>query len=122
MRFLSTRVPGYLDYAVGALLIALPWIGCFAAGGVETSVPVVLGAATLVYSLFTDYELGAVRRISMPAHLWLDALAGVLLAISPWLFGFDADVWAPHLTIGLIAVIAAGVTDTIPGYERRRAR
>jgi hypothetical protein len=85
-------------------------------------VPVAIGAATLVYSLFTDYELGALRRISMPAHLWLDALAGVLLAISPWLFGFDADVWAPHLTIGLIAVIAAGVTDTIPGYERRRAR
>ncbi|HEX5521469.1 MAG TPA: SPW repeat protein, partial [Longimicrobiaceae bacterium] len=65
---------------------------------------------------------GAVRRIPMPVHLWLDALAGVLLAISPWLFGFDADVWAPQLVIGLFAVVAAGITDTIPGYERRRAR
>ena len=122
MRFLSTRTHGYLDYAVAALLVLLPWLGGFARGGAETWVPVALGAAVLGYSALTDYELGVVRRLSIPVHLWLDALGGVLLAISPWLFGFDADVWAPHVLIGLLEVGAAGVTDTIPGYERRRAR
>lgn len=122
MKLFSTRVHGVLDYLVGALLIASPWLLGFARGGLETWVPVVVGAGTLVYSLFTDYELGVVRRIQMPVHLWLDAFAGVLLAISPWLFAFDEHVWVPHLAFGLFEVTAALLTDTIPGYERRSAQ
>lgn len=122
MRFLSTKTHGMLDYLLGALLIALPWLLGFARGGAETWVPVLLGAGVLGYSLLTDYELGVVRRLPMPVHLWLDALGGVLLAISPWLFGFDELVWLPHLLLGLAEVGAALVTNTIPGYERRQAR
>lgn len=118
---LSTRVHGVLDYLVGALLVALPWLLGFAHGGAETWVPVAVGGAAVAYSLFTDYELGVVRKIQMPVHLWLDALGGVVLAASPWLFGFDEHVWAPHLALGLFEVAAAAFTHTIPSYERRRA-
>ena len=118
---LATRTHGYLDYATGALLIAAPWLLGFAEGGAETWAPVALGVAVLLYSLFTDYELGAVKRLQMPVHLFLDAVGGVFLAVSPWLFGFDTQVWIPHLAIGLFEVAAAAVTDTIPSYERRRA-
>ena len=120
MRVLPTRIHGILDYLVGALLIAAPWIFGFARGGAETWVPVALGAAALVYSLLTDYELGVVKRLQMPVHLWLDGISGVLLAISPWLFAFDEHVWAPHLAFGLLEVVVAFFTDTVPGYERRR--
>ena len=119
MRFLSTRVHGVLDYLVGALLIGAPWIFGFARGGAETWVPVVLGVAALLYSLFTDYELGLVRRLDMSVHLWLDALSGLLLAVSPWLFGFDQHVWIPHLVLGILEIGVASITNTIPGYERR---
>ncbi|MBV9774576.1 MAG: hypothetical protein JO040_11535, partial [Gemmatimonadetes bacterium] len=73
-------------------------------------------------SLFTDYELGAVRRLQMPVHLWLDGLGGILLAASPWIFGFDQTVWIPHVAAGAFEVLAALVTNTIPSYERRRGR
>lgn len=116
---LPTRIHGILDYLMGALLIASPWVLGFHAGGAETWVPVVLGAGVIVYSLFTDYELGAVRRLPMTTHLWLDALGGVLLAVSPWVLGFDERVWIPHVVFGVLEVAAAAVTDTIPGYERR---
>ena len=43
---LSTRVHGFLDYTVGALLIAAPWIFGFARGGLESWVFVGAGAAT----------------------------------------------------------------------------
>lgn len=121
MRVLSTRAHGAIDYPVGVLLIAAPWLLGFARGGAETWVPVVLGAGALVYSAFTDYELGLVKRLQMPVHLWMDAISGVVLAMSPWLFTFDEHVWIPHLVIGVGEVIVAFLSDTIPGYERRGA-
>jgi hypothetical protein len=53
-------------------------------------------------SLFTNYELGLVGLIGMPAHLGMDAASGLLLAASPWLFGFSDVVWAPHLVLGRV--------------------
>jgi hypothetical protein len=117
---LSTRVHGYLDYLVGALLIAAPWILGFDRGGAESWVFVAAGAAALVYSLFTDYELGLVRRIQMPVHLWLDGISGILLAVSPWLFAFDETVRIPHVAAGVFEIVVALLTNTIPGYDRRR--
>jgi hypothetical protein len=121
MRFLTTRVHGVLDYAMGALLLALPFVLGLDRGAPEAWVPMALGAAVIAYSLLTDYELGVARRIGMPVHLWLDALGGVLLAASPWLFGFDTHVWVPHLALGLLELAVASLTNTIPSYERRRA-
>ncbi|HEX2079637.1 MAG TPA: SPW repeat protein [Longimicrobium sp.] len=117
---LPTRVHGMLDYLLGALLIASSWVFGFGEGGAETWVPVVLGAGVLLYSLFTDYELGVVKRLQMPAHLLLDVLGGLLLAVSPWLFGFDTHVWTPHVALGIVEVLTAAVTNTVPGYDRRR--
>lgn len=116
MRFIPTHVHGYLDYLVGILLIAAPWLFGFAEGGAETWIPVILGAGAILYSLFTDYELGLVRQISMPVHLGLDAGSGVLLAISPWLFGFADLVWIPHVVVGLIEIGTAMTTETHPRY------
>jgi SPW repeat len=119
MRFIPTRVHGMLDYSMGALLIIAPWLLGFAAGGAETWVPVILGAGAIVYSLFTDYELGLVRRIPMGTHLGLDLGSGALLAVSPWLFGFADLVYLPHLILGLLEIGAALTTRTTP--EDRRA-
>jgi hypothetical protein len=116
-----TRIHGILDYLLGALLIGSPWLLGFAAGGAETWVPVGAGVAVIAYSLLTDYEMGVVRRLNMPMHLFLDALLGVLLAASPWLLGFDTHVWIPHVVLGAVEVLTAAVTDTVPGYDRRRA-
>lgn len=116
MRFIPTRIHGYIDYLMGVLLIAAPWLLGFAAGGAETWVPVVLGAGVILYSLLTDYELGAVHTLSMPTHLWLDGLGGLLLLASPWLFGFADLVWVPHVVLGLLEIGAALTTETVPSY------
>jgi hypothetical protein len=110
-----------LDYLVGALLIAAPWLFDFDRGGAETWVPVLLGASAIVYSLFTDYELGVVRRLSMPTHLMLDLGSGILLALSPWLFGFSDYVWEPHLIVGLIEIGTSLMTRRVPDTGHRAA-
>lgn len=120
MRFLPTRVHGALDYLMGLLLIASPWLFGFAdVGGAAVWLPVLLGVGALLYSVFTDYELGLVRKIPMPTHLMLDLGSGVLLAVSPWLFGFAEWVWVPHLVLGLIEIGAALVTEKAPAGVRR---
>jgi hypothetical protein len=121
MRFIPTKVHGMLDYLVGALLIAAPWLFDFADGGAQQWIPVILGASAILYSLFTDYELGAVRRLSMPTHLTLDLLSGILLAASPWLFGFADDVYVPHLVLGIMEIGASLMTKRVPGHETGNA-
>jgi hypothetical protein len=119
MKFIETKVHGYLDYLMGLLLVASPWIFDFARGGAETLVPVLIGIGMIIYSLLTDYELGVSPQLSMRTHLTLDMLSGALLAVSPWLFGFDEYVWQPHLVFGLLEIGAAAFTKTHPQAERR---
>lgn len=120
MRFIPTRTHGVLDYLVGILLILAPFILGFANDGPEMWVPIVLGAGLLLYSAFTAYELGLVPSLSMRAHLTLDLLSGLFLALSPWLFNFDERVWAPHVIVGLLEVAAALTTQTVPAHTRTR--
>jgi hypothetical protein len=75
-------------------------------------VPVFLGAGTLFYSLFTEYEAGVRGVIPMRWHLRLELAAGLLLAASPWLFDFARTVWVLHGAFGAFAIVAALVTRT----------
>lgn len=117
MRFISTYAHGFADYIMGAFLIIAPWIFGFSEVRAATWVMIILGAGVILYSLFTDYELGAIRKIPMTVHLGLDFLGGLVLAISPWLFGFSEFVYLPHLILGLLEMGAAAMTQTVPGVR-----
>ena len=121
MRVIPTRIHGILDYAVGVLLIAAPWLLDFARGGAETWVPVILGAGTILYSMFTNYELAVVRRIPMSTHLMLDLASGVILLVSPWLFGFSEWVVWPHVLVGLFEIGTSLTTHSVPDDRRTAA-
>jgi hypothetical protein len=122
MRFIPTRVHAPLDYIVGVALIAAPWIFQFSEHTAATIVPIVLGIGLIGYSLFTKYELGVWKIAPMAVHNVIDVVAGTLLALSPWLFGFadeSANVWAPHLIVGLAAVFLGLTTKQAGGYSYR---
>jgi hypothetical protein len=114
MRFLPTRVHGVLDYLWAVLLAATPWALGSDLASPEARVAWVFAAGAFLYSLLTDYELGVFRTFSMRAHLALDIAGGLLLAASPWLFGFADRVRGPHLAFGLFSVFAGLVTETRP--------
>jgi hypothetical protein len=115
MRFIPTWLHGMLDYPLGLLLIALPWLGGFANGGPAMWVPIVAGAGMLGLSAITVYEAGLMRIVPMSAHLTADAVLGLLLAASPWLFGFAGVVWLPFVILGLGEFGAALTTQVTPG-------
>lgn len=120
MRFIPTKFHAPLDYIVGAALIAAPWIFQFSEHTAATVVPIVLGIGLIAYSLFTNYELGVWKVAPMAVHNVIDIVAGGLLAASPWLFGFadeSANVWVPHVVVGLAAVFLGLTTKQAGGYR-----
>jgi hypothetical protein len=124
MRFIPTKFHAPLDYIVGVALIAAPWIFQFSDHTAATVVPVVLGIGLIAYSLLTDYELGVWKVAPMAVHNLIDVIAGALLAASPWLFGFadeGANVWVPHLVVGLAAIFLGLTTKQEGGYRYRRS-
>lgn len=123
MRFIPTRFHAPLDYIVGVVLIAAPWIFQFSEHTAATVVSIVLGIGLIAYSLFTDYELGVWKVAPMAVHNLIDVAAGLVLAASPWIFGFadaTANVWAPFVVIGLAAVFLGLTTKQAGGYSYKR--
>ncbi len=119
---IPTRMHGVLDYGMAAVLIVAPWLFGFADNGAAMAIPIVVGLTVVAYSLFTNYELGLVRRLSMPTHLVLDGIGGLLLLVSPWLFAFADTVWVPHVIFGLLEIGAAALTQRTPSPQQQPAR
>jgi hypothetical protein len=113
---INTKIHGIIDYLTGALLIIAPYLFGFANGNIEQWLPQLLGALTLIMSLFTNYELSATKVIPLKVHLAVDVISGVLLAASPWLFGFSGVIWWPHLLVGLMEIVVPLMTKrhTVP--------
>lgn len=121
MKIINSRVHGILDYTMGILLIASPWIFGFADDGAAQWIPIIVGISQIIYSLCTNFELGPVKLISLRTHLNLDMVAGLFLAVSPWIFQFHEYVFLPHLILGLLEFGAGLFTDPIP-YQLPRRR
>ena len=127
MKFLPTKVHGLLDYVVGAALIAAPSIFGFRdVGGPAVLIPTVIGIVLIVYSFFTNYEWGVVKKIPMGYHLLVDYLASAFLALSPFAFGFAGqglNVWLPHFVVGLTVIAVVMVSKpgvAFPGLHSYR--
>jgi hypothetical protein len=125
MRFIPTGFHAPLDYIVGAVLIAAPWIFQFSGDTAATVVSVVLGIGLIAYSLFTNYELGVWKVAPMAVHNLIDVVAGALLAASPWIFGFadqGANYWLPFVVIGVAAIFLGLTTKQQGGYSYGASR
>lgn len=105
MNLIPSRTHGVLDYVVGVVLILAPFILGFANGGPEQWVPIIVGLATVLVSLVTAYELGAAKLVPYRVHLGLDVAMGVLLLLSPFVFGFAERIWWPHVLFGIVYIV-----------------
>ncbi len=115
MRVLSTRTHGVMDYLSGGMLLSAPRLLGLTDVPASARAFRLAGGGAALYSLLTDYELGAVRVLPMPVHLAMDAASGALLASSPWLFGFASEGprhWVPHVIAGATEILAAATTKT----------
>ena len=122
-RPISSLAHGLLDYPAGLLVVASPWLCGYAdVGHGAPTVAVIVGVLLLLQSAITDYELSLVDVLPMASHLTIDAVAGVVLLISPFVLGVTdegTNAWLPQVLLGL-ALIGSGVL-TRPYRETQRA-
>jgi hypothetical protein len=111
------------DYANGALLLAAPRLLPIRDRRAQ-ALAIGAGAKILTISAFTDYELGIRRRIPMPVHLLVDAVAGGLMIAAGLGLrgqrGTKLPDWLPFVLVGAGEIAAAGLTERAP--KRRRGR
>jgi hypothetical protein len=118
---ISTKAHGILDYMTAGLLATLP-----RALGWDDKVTHLLDAAaagTVVYSLLTRYEMGAVKALPMKAHLSMDAVqGGALIGAAAFLEDVDPDVRATLAALGMFELGGdAAVADAARHRKRRVA-
>ena len=58
----------------------------------------------------------------MRIHLLFDLTNGIILAASPWLFGFADVVYLPHLIFGIFEIGASLVTRQQPERKQQQHR
>ncbi|WP_162055319.1 SPW repeat domain-containing protein [Pontibacter pamirensis] len=62
MRFIPTRFHGILDYMVGLLLLASPWLLGFSEIEAATKAAIIASAVVVVQAVVTDFEAGILTR------------------------------------------------------------
>ncbi|AWH91208.1 SPW repeat protein [Dietzia lutea] len=125
MHVLPSRIHTIIGLLVGVVLIAAPWIFGFADVGAAMWTAIVIGVVIVLSELTTTSPASPVKLVPMRIHVWMDVLVGLVLAVSPWIFGFadnDANVWVPHLVVGIAVIGYALITRTDDAAAARAPR
>ena len=117
-------VHGVLEYIVGALFIAAPFLFSFTADA-ATAVSIVGGVLLIMLAASTAMSTGLIKSIPVHAHVVLDYLLGGLMIASPFIFSFsDDDSATPFFIVAgvlyLLLAIATRFIREAPSSRRSR--
>ena len=119
MKKIPTSKHAWLDYLAGLLFIAIPYIFGFNRSGMPAGILIGAGLFILIYSLVTGYEYSLTPLISVKLNLILDVLTGLFVAASPWLFKFQDEYFLTHVIPGVVLIVVAVISDSIPLFLKR---
>ncbi len=110
---------GMLEYLIGILAIAAPFLFSFDHNG-AIAFSVLMGAAILVLGGITDAPTGIVKNLPVASHVVLDVVVGVILVVAPFVFGFTEDEAATAfmVVLGLAFLLLAYLTRYHAGGRR----
>jgi len=115
MRFLPQKIHGFLDYAVAATLIVVPFILNFAQDSALAHwLSVAAGLGLFVYSLLTDYSTGVLSAITIRQHLALDFVAGALFVVLSLIGIFTTEAALFYGVIGAAVLAVVFATELEP--------
>jgi len=123
VKVISAKVHTIIGLIVGVVLFFAPMLLNFDENQTASLVAQLIGVFIVISELVTTSRMSLVKLVPMRVHLVLDYLTGLLLALSPWLFGFSsaaAHVWVPHVIVGVLVIGYALLTD--PAAESTDAK
>jgi hypothetical protein len=114
-----------LEPLMAVVIIAAPWIFGFSETDSATVICVFVGVTMLLAGSMTDWRLSLMRVIPLRIHMIGDLALGVVLLLSPLVFGF-ADEGGPTrfmVIVGALEVLTALMTrwdrtEAEPTYTR----
>ena len=83
-------VHGAIEYAAGALFIAVPFLLSFDSGA-ATALSIIVGVVVVAVAAATEGPTSLVNQIPTAAHVALDYVLAVLLIALPFLAGFSDE-------------------------------
>jgi hypothetical protein len=114
-----------LEPLIALVIIAAPWIFGFSDVDSAVAVCIAVGAVMLIAGALTNWRLSLVRLIPLRMHLITDLLLGVVLVLSPFIFGFSEQGGATRFLIiaGALELLTALATrwdplEAEPTYTR----
>ncbi|MEA2244852.1 MAG: hypothetical protein QOD24_4408 [Solirubrobacteraceae bacterium] len=81
---------GAIEYAMGVLLIAAPFLLHFKADA-AVAVSIVVGVIVLAVAASSDGPTSLVNSVPVSAHLLFDVVLAAVLIASPFLFTFNSE-------------------------------
>jgi hypothetical protein len=96
-------VHGLLEYVLGVLCIAAPFLFSFDSNGTK-ALSVAIGTLILALGIVTAGPVGIVRSLPLDSHIVIDYVLAIFLIASPFVFGFTDD--GPALAFFLVVGIA----------------
>ena len=117
MRMLSTSIHGIADYAVGLVVLLLPYF--YDMHGTPKAILLLLGGSALVYSLLTDYEFGLLPIIPFRSHLALDMLFAALMIAASMLVSFPQSSRVVVAGLGVLAILVVVLTRRVRADQGR---
>lgn len=122
MGIISTKAHTIIGLIVGFILIFAPNIFNFADNSVAAATSLWVGIFIVLSELITTSPYSPLKLVPMKAHIAIDVVTGLFLAVSPWLFNFmdgtQNNQWVPHLIVGIIVVGYALLTSTADSTVR----
>jgi hypothetical protein len=105
---ISPKVHGFLDYSYAPLAFLAPKLAGFQDDKAAVRLCQIVGLATLGYSLLTNYQFGAVKKLPYKAHATIDVVAGAFNLASPWILKVQKDKAARNtlLVLGAVSLVA----------------
>ncbi|HVM17476.1 MAG TPA: hypothetical protein VM290_07840 [Gaiellaceae bacterium] len=125
VRVVPTRTHALLDYTKAPALTAVPKLLRLDPWTAAAVAPRVAAAGGTVMAALSDHELAVRRVIPMRVHLLADGVAGLALALAPWLDGSarrGARYWLPHALVGAGDVALALTTKLRPKSRTERLK
>ena len=112
-------VHGLLEYLLGALCLAAPFLFGFESGAAQAAA-IVAGVVIIVLTASTALPTGLIKSVPVHAHVVLDYVIAALLIAAPFLFGFS-DEAAPSafFIIAGVALLLLAIATRYLGTDKR---
>jgi hypothetical protein len=103
-------VHGILDYLMGILVTASPWLFGFSGQYMAPQIATTIGIVLIGVSLVTNYEAGVIHLLPFAAHRFTDFIIGIALLGSTWHFSMGGRAGIVFTILGAVHLVMTALT------------